>query len=144
MLLVSCFPNESNWKLPTFPYNHCLKSLRSSSRGINLSIKKKKDCLKMNCPRILKDLRHFGCNLKRSTLNYILFREKGKQGHWERQGKKRTKQILVNFETLYKCNFSLLERLFCRTDVNCTLVWRQSEVFKIKEVDIFISSQVAM
>jgi len=76
----------------------------------------------MDCPWILKDLWHFGCNLKGSMLNYFLSREKGKQGHWERYGKEKGKENLVNFETLYKCNYFLLERLFCRTDVNCALV----------------------
>lgn len=76
----------------------------------------------MDCPWILKKLWHFGCNLERSMLNYLPSREKGKQRRWERYSKERGKENLVNFETLYKCNYSLPERLFCKTDINCTLV----------------------
>lgn len=39
MLLVNCFFPQSDLKLPTFSYNHCLKPLRNSCKRINISIK---------------------------------------------------------------------------------------------------------
>lgn len=69
--------------------------------------------------------------------------KKRKQGHWEEYGKE-LKKNLVNFETLYKCNYPSLEKLCNGTDVGCTLVWKQSKVLNIKELGACITSQVAM
>lgn len=55
-------------------------------------------------------------------VNYFLSREKGNQGHLERYSKECGRENLGNSETRYRCNYSLLERLLCRTEANCTLI----------------------
>lgn len=97
----------------------------------------------MDCPCTLKDLWPFGCNLRRPLSKCPLSRGKKENKGTGKNMAKRGENF-VNFETLYKCNYSLLEKLCSRTDVDCTLVWRQSKVFKIKELGACITSQVAM
>lgn len=77
--------------------------------------------MRMDCLWILRDLWHFGCNLRRSMLNYLLTKEKRKQGHRERHSREWREENLVNVETHYRCNCLWQERPFCRTEVNCTL-----------------------